>query len=175
MTDVAMRTGADAVSCAVRYPDGDRYYLGRALEVALLSPVLGGPATLWRTAAIERLGGFAPDLGAAYLDAELLLRLAAQGGRVVAVPEVLATVTVRVGDDAAYLAACQATYRSLVDSTLAWWPRLIAGQQENVNALLRRTTELREQIEQLQGELEVANTQVGHFLGLAVKASREEK
>jgi glycosyltransferase involved in cell wall biosynthesis len=174
MTAVARRTGADAVTCAVRFPSGERYYLGRGLDASVVYPLLGGPGTLWREDVVDDLGGFDPTVADVDQDAELLLRLAVRGGTIVAVPEVLASADREPATDPGYHAACQATYRGLLDARLARWPPYLSGQHAELIELTEQNAALRDEVDSLRGELEAAQTHIGHFLGLAVRASRQE-
>ncbi|HEY2812137.1 MAG TPA: glycosyltransferase [Acidimicrobiales bacterium] len=166
MADVARRTGADAVSCAVRFPSGDRYYLGSGFDATFFAPLLGGPGTLWRSSVVAELGGPRPDLADVDVDAELLLRLAARGGAMVAVPEVLATVDADPSTNGPYFAACQETFRSLVDPVLARWPRALSGQQAHVRELSERNRELQDEVDQLRA-------QVAHLAEVVAGVARE--
>src|SRR5262249_40400466 len=157
-----------------RFPSGDRYYFGRGLDASIVYPLLGGPGTLWRKDVVDDLGGFDPTVADIDQDAELLLRLAARGGRIVAVVEVLGSGDAEPASDPGYHAACQATYRGMLDARLARWPHYVSGQHAALIELTEQNAALRDEVDALRAELDDAQKHIGHFLGLAVRASRQE-
>jgi hypothetical protein len=84
----------------------------------------------------------------------------------VAVPEVLATVDADPSTNGPYFAACQETFRSLVDPVLARWPRALSGQQAHVRELSERNRELQEEVDQLRA-------QVAHLAEVVAGVARE--
>lgn len=167
LLEVAVRTGAAAVSCSLLNRDADRWegtdagldpvwvFLDAAVDIGTVWNTFGGAGMLVRRDALEAIGGFHEHRGIGHEDWDLLARLALEDQTVVSVPQPLYRYRIRPGSmirttsQYANAGVVNAAYASHLPRPLARWSALVRGQH-----LL---------LEERQRELEFLHTEVGRL------------
>lgn len=157
-------TGASAVSSVlVTYPDDGSYlsrsrgtpfvFVGDAPQLCASWNTVGGAGCLVAKEAWEAVEGFHTRHGVGHEDWTLLLSIALTGRRVVAVPEPLyryrirATSMIRTTSRYRNMRPVFDAYSKHLPDQLQSWSELIHGQQQIIDAMWGRESNLRQELE----------------------------